>query len=72
MDNNNYVQAQPAQAQGSPSNVLVFGILGLAFCETGILGIIFSIIGLSKAKNYIATYGDVSNQVRVGKRLSIA
>lgn len=69
MDNN--VQAQPAQ--GSPSKVLVFGILGLAFgLSTGILGLIFSIIGLKMAGNYIASYGDISNQVRVGKRLSIA
>ena len=51
----------------------VFGILGLALgCATGIIGLIFSIIGLSKANNYIATYGDIANQVRIGKRLSIA
>ena len=69
MDNN--VQVQPAQ--GSPSKVLVFGILGLAFgLSTGILGLIFSIIGLNMAGNYIAAYGDISNQVRIGRRLSIA
>lgn len=62
---------QPA-GDGSHTKVLVFGILGLAFCETGILGLIFSIIGLSKANNYIRKFGNVSNQVRIGKRLSIA
>ena len=61
------------QPQGRPTEVLVLGILGLALgCATGIVGLIFSIIGLSKAKNYIATYGDISNQVRIGRRLSIA
>lgn len=70
MENNNQVRQAP---QGNPSNVLVFGILGLALgCATGIVGLIFSIIGLSKANNYIETYGDISNQVRIGKRLSIA
>ncbi len=69
MDNNVRTQ-QPA---GNPSKVLVFGILGLAFgLSTGILGLIFSIIGLNMANSYIATYGDISNQVRIGKRLSIA
>ncbi len=33
---------------------------------------IFSIIALKKANNYIATYGDISNQVRIGRRLAIA
>ena len=70
MENNNQVRQAP---QGNPSNVLVFGILGLVFAlSTGILGLIFSIIGLSKANNYISTYGDIANQVRIGKRLSIA
>ena len=70
-----YQQQAPftVQPQGSPSKVLVFGILGLALgCAAGIVGLIFSIIGLSKANNYIETYGDISNQVRIGKRLSIA
>lgn len=61
------------QTLGNPSQVLVFGILGLAFgLGGGILGIIFSIIGLTKAKSYIAAYGDVSNQVRTGKKLATA
>ncbi len=38
----------------------------------GIVGLIFSIIALKKANNYIATYGDISNQVRIGRRLAIA
>ena len=63
---------QQPTGDGSHTKALVFGILGLAFCETGILGLIFSIIGLSKANNYIRNYGNISNQVRIGKRLSIA
>ena len=63
---------QPAAPQGNPTNVLVFGILGLALSGLGIVGLIFSIIGLKKANNYIATYGNISNQVRIGRRLAIA
>ena len=63
---------QPAAPQGNPTNVLVFGILGLALSELGIVGLIFSIIALKKANNYIATYGDIANQVRIGRRLAIA
>ena len=63
---------QPAAPQGNPTNVLVFGIIGLALSTMGIVGLIFSIIALKKANNYIATYGDISNQVRIGRRLAIA
>lgn len=68
----NAISNQQNQTLGNPTQVLVFCIIGLALCETGILGLIFSIIGLSKANNYIATYGPVSTQVNVGKRLAIA
>ncbi len=64
--------AQPA-SQGNYTQVLVFGILGLALgASTGIVGLIFSILGIRKANEYIATYGDISTQVRIGKRLAIA
>ncbi len=58
--------------QGNPTQVLVFGIIGLALCETGVLGLIFSIIALTKAKNYVNTYGPISTQVNTGRRLAIA
>lgn len=69
--------AAPAQnaapvMQGNPVQVLVFGILGLALSELGIVGLIFSIIALKKANTYIATYGNISNQVRIARRLAIA
>lgn len=68
----NAVSNQQNQTLGNPTQVLVFGIIGLALCETGILGLIFSIIGLVKAKNYLAAYGPVSIQVNTGKRLATA
>ena len=63
---------QPASPQGNPTIVLVFGILGLALSGLGIVGLIFSIIGLKKANNYIATYGNIANQVRIARILAIA
>ena len=62
---------QPAAPQGNPTNVLVFGILGLALSGLGIVGLIFSIIGLKKANNYIATYGNIANQVRIARILEL-
>lgn len=63
--------AQPQQTLGSPSKVLVFGILSLAL-SSGVIGLIFGIIGLVQAKRYNETYGPVSRQVSIGKGLSIA
>ena len=60
------------QTLGNPTKVLVFCIIGLALSELGIVGLIFSIIGLVQANKYIAQYGNVSNQVRIGRRLAIA
>lgn len=62
---------QPGQTLGNPSKVLVFGILSLAL-SSGIIGIIFGIIGLVQASRYNQTYGPVSKQVSIGKGLSIA
>lgn len=67
-----YGYNQPAAPQGNPTKVLVFGILALALSELGIVGLIFAIIGLKSSGNYIATYGNISNQVRIGRRLAIA
>lgn len=60
------------QTLGNPTKVLVFGIIGLALSGFGIIGLIFSIIGLVQANKYIAQYGNVANQVRIGRRLAIA
>lgn len=60
---------KPAQTQGRPTQVLVFGIIGVVI--SGLIGLIFSIIALAKGNNYIATYGNVSTQVRVGRILGI-
>ncbi len=60
------------QTLGNPTKVLVLGIVGLALSFMGIPGLIVSIIGLVQANKYIAQYGNVANQVRIGRRLAIA
>ena len=61
---------------GNPTPTLVWGIIGLAFALTfylSFLGIIFSAVGLHKAKVYNQfTNFAPSNQVRHGKRLATA
>lgn len=52
------------------SGSLTFGILGLIFCESGLLGIIFSAIGLSKAKKYAAEAGELTGKAKTGKILA--
>ena len=52
------------------SGSLTFGILGLVFAESGILGIIFSAIGLSKAKKYAAEAGELTGKAKTGKILA--
>ncbi len=53
-----------------PSSVLTMGILAVALCEFGILGIIFGAIGKSKAKAYVAYYGATTGQVKAGSIMS--
>ncbi len=61
---------------GNPTPVLVWGIVGLGFSVTfylSFLGIIFSLIGLHKARQYNEFTGYApSNMARIGRRLSIA
>lgn len=54
----------------TPSQVLTWGIVAAATCSTGILGIIFGIIGRNKAKEYVAAYGQTTGQVKTGSILS--
>lgn len=73
-DSQNYYQLprrDRPEPQGSPGVVLTFGIIGIALMSTGILGLIFSIIGLVKASGYQNKYGNISGQVRTGRILSI-
>ena len=67
---------QPQAAAGflgtiPPSQVLTWGILGLAFAAaTGLLGIIFSIIGKKKAAAYTAAGNPLTGTAKVGSILS--
>ncbi len=64
---------QNAPVPGSNhTQVLIFGIIALALSTSGLVGLIFSIIAMKKAKTYFETFGDVSNQARIGKRLALA
>lgn len=72
-----YSYAQPAYAQAvpymeDPSPILTWGIVGLV-CSflINILGIIFSAIALTKAKNYAERYGSLPDQARTGRGLAI-
>ncbi len=59
----------------SPTNVLVFGILGLSFACSfwlSILGIIFSAIAKGKANAYATSGAAYSTQVKVGRNLAKA
>jgi len=65
-------QGVSAAAEEDAKPVLVWGILGLVFALTiNFLGIIFSAIGLSKAKKYAAKYGELTGKAKVGRGLSI-
>ena len=61
----------PVNTGDSPAKILVFGIVGLAL-SSGIIGLIFSILGLVKANRYIAQNGRISKQVNIGRGLSVA
>ena len=68
-----YAPVQNAPVPGSNhTQVLIFGIIALALSTSGLVGLIFSIIAMKKAKTYFETFGDVSNQARIGKRLALA
>ena len=56
----------------TPSQCLTWGILGLALSETGIIGLIFSIIAKNKIKAYNASGQAPSGQVNTGSRLATA
>ena len=65
------VYAAPAPVKTvSPSKVLTWGILGLAFAGSGLLGLIFSIIGLKNAKLFLAENGALFGQAKVGRILA--
>ena len=69
-----YQQPQPAYQQpmyaqpvaGPQPSTLVWGILSLVFCESGLLGLIFAIIGRKKGKAYIAQGGQLTGASKVG------
>ena len=69
------VAAVAKPVAGNSTEVLVWGIIGLAFACSffmSFLGIIFSAIAKKKAKGYESTYGLVSGKARIGKNLAKA
>ena len=53
------------------SSILTFGILGIIFGWLGgILVIIFSAVGLSKSKKYVAEGNELTGKAKVGKILA--
>lgn len=54
-----------------PGSVLALGIIGLATCGTGIIGLIFSIIAISKAGKFRKNSAEPSGQVNTGRILGI-
>ena len=70
------VAPAPAPVDEAAKPVLVFGILSLVFSLSGflsLLGLIFGIVGLGKAKGYFATAGSTpAKQASVGQKLSLA
>ena len=55
----------------TPGSILAFGIIGLATCGTGIIGLIFSIIAISKAGKFRQGSAERSGQVNTGRALGI-
>ncbi len=56
----------------TPSNILLFGILGTALGYTfGLIGLIFSLIGMNKAKQYTEGGGELTGKAKVGRILCI-
>ena len=70
------VSTQPAPTANDPQkdalagSCLTWGILGLAFSEIPILGIIFSIIARVKCGNYARLYGHYTGKAKVGSTLA--
>ena len=62
--NNNYNQPTV-----SSTPALVFGILAIAFIESGILAIIFGAIARSKSGQYLAAYGMYDGKAKTGRIL---
>ena len=65
--------AYPSAPVPTPGSILTMGILAVAFCCSfyfSFLGIVFGAIGKSKAKSYLAYYGEPSGQVKAGSIMS--
>ncbi len=68
-----YDAQEDAQKSARASDVLKWGIMGLAFAISGclaLLGWIFSAKGKRKANDYAATYGQLDGKARVGSILA--
>ncbi|MGN0453503.1 MAG: hypothetical protein ACI4GZ_06890 [Ruminococcus sp.] len=63
-------ETQPApQSADNSMKTMIFGIIGLVLAESGIAGLIFSILSLKEAKKYQANFGQLTGKAKVGKIL---
>ena len=72
MDNQNYNYQPAPQPVNAPTDtqVMIFGIIAIALAETGLLGLIFSIIAKKKAAAWTAAYGPFTGKAKVGNILA--
>lgn len=69
--NNNELPVTPIETV-SATKCMVFGILAIALCGSGILGIIFGAIALSFCRTYAREHaGVLAGQAKVGKILGM-
>lgn len=59
------------QGDVSSQSVLTWGIVSIIFAESGLLGLVFAIIGRNKAKKFVANGNELSGKAKVGSILSL-
>lgn len=65
------VTSAPAAKKANSTGALVLGILGLVFSESGLIGLILSIIGYVKSNKFMIINGKHDGKSKTGKILSL-